>query len=264
VNENKFDPKQIGKLTSDIDELASRVRTFINQNCKPWLRKSGGRIVYRGMQHNTSTAFTRAIRTDRVPMDSSPMMHEVMNFMIQRVGGTANRSNSAFVINDYSSAWNYGGNVYVAMPVGEFTYTWSPQWGDWMSDFKDNEAWEDVIDFEKISQTLSPQRWEQMYQEYKRDPDRDHFGVKLSKSDFIEDTTIEMLYKMVDRGSAQEIIQHIDVEKVKQHINVDTGLPEAIRSTNEIMIHCEKMLYIDEDFLQQVSEEYYDNWIKAK
>lgn len=263
ITNSKFDPKQIGKPTSDIDEIASRVRTFINQNCKPWLKKSGGRIVYRGMAHESPTAFTRAVRSRRKPKDSSPTLHKMMNMMIQQVGGVANRSNSAFVTANYGEASAYG-NAYIAIPVGEFRYTWSPEWQDWQVAFDEDYAMEDVIDLKKIRQKLTPQQWAVKYQQYKNDPDSFHHIFANSKSEFVEDTVQVMYYRMLRDSSPQTISQYIDPRKVKQFIVADKRLHEAIDSKHEIMIHCEKMLYIDEDFLQQVSEEYYDNWIKAK
>ena len=259
VAENRFDPKYIGRPTDDMEELAARVKTYIDKNCQPWLRKSGGRIVYRGMGVLSLTAFTRAVRSRRKPVDSGATTHRLMNMMIQQVGGVANRSNSAFVTSDYHEAGSYG-SAYIAMPVGNFNYTWSPVWTDWQQAFDEDDAWEDIIDYKKLRKLFTPQQWAQQHREY-----LDRFRwAEYNKREFVQDATHRMFHEILNTSSPTTTIQYIDPGQVKKLIVVDKNLSQAIEHKCEIMIHCEKMLYIDEDFLQQVSEEYYDNWIKTR
>lgn len=153
---------------------------FIKQNAQPWLSQTdqGYLIVYRGLKSqlsmyggplpwDRSVAFVKSIRGDRRTLNTSQASHAAFNAMIDSVGGLADRSNSAFVSSDRNVAEFYG-RVYVFMPLGDFHYTWSPEYADWYQEFRpkyikalhrDNSSTQDTsknqyYDPEKVSEVI--------------------------------------------------------------------------------------------------------------
>lgn len=122
----------------DFPALAKQTVKYIKDNAEPWLAasKNGQLVVYRGVENSPqqALAWTKPVRQDRRPKDSSQTLHDRFNAIIAAAGGTANRSNAAFVTSSFTGASHYG-SVYVYIPLGDFTYTWSPFYTDWTEDF---------------------------------------------------------------------------------------------------------------------------------
>lgn len=115
--------------------LAEHTVAQLKQRCAPWMRDSSSLNKYvflRGYGDAKGFAFERATRTDRNPRDSSREMHNGMNAEIEAAGLTANRSNSVFVTSDGEAAESYSttGATYIVVPVGDYSYTWSPDVAD--------------------------------------------------------------------------------------------------------------------------------------
>lgn len=118
--------------------IANKIKT----ECGPWLSESqNGRLIfYRGtktIKQFSKHAFTTDVVQNREPRDSSPSATEAFNDAISLAGGVANRVNSVFMSSDYSTAMSYVNNssyVFVAIPIGEFHYTWSHEFLDWFTD----------------------------------------------------------------------------------------------------------------------------------
>jgi hypothetical protein len=137
--EISYKPKNV-KLSDSEDSIAA-IRKYIETNCKPWIRESGGKFVYRGINelYAHKPVFTRNIRQNRRPTDSSLELHNLFNTIIGIAGGIANRTNSMFVFGSSFQTENYGHPFYV-FPIGEFHYTWSPVWHDWYTARDDIKA----------------------------------------------------------------------------------------------------------------------------
>lgn len=117
------------------NETADKTAEFIKQNCKSWLmiaRNNVRDIVYRGFEKipNDYLTFTRAVRQDRAPRDSSVAIHDLYNRMIDLCDKHANRNNSVFCSGSHAMASQYG-TVYVIIPIGNFRYTWHLDCEDW-------------------------------------------------------------------------------------------------------------------------------------
>lgn len=128
------DPDALSHPMEALTDLAK----FIKHNCSQWMKQSGGTPVYRGYTNRRQGGYKwrpqdsimiAPVRGDRKPMDSSPKFHDYMNAEIQKLGLVANRSNSAFVTGDRHVAENFG-DLYIAIPIGDFKYTWSPEIDD--------------------------------------------------------------------------------------------------------------------------------------
>jgi hypothetical protein len=220
--ENTYEPNRIDYESSD--DLLDKVVGYIEDNCRPWLEAAEGRVVYRGVKH-AGLAFTRKVRQDRIPHDSSEEMHDLFNGLISLVGGVANRTNSAFTTAVEEEAMTYG-DAYVAIPVGPFNYTWSPSWSDWFTDLVSNDEGTGLL----VAML---------------DYDR-----KQELANTHIDTYDEVSFKTIINPA------NYDPEKVQRHIYADRRLKDAIDSGHEIMIACDTMLYIDSDFYRSRVRKY--------
>jgi hypothetical protein len=160
LSEGKYDAKDFfGTGQADakkiVLEKANQLVAYIKQNCKPWLveSKKGLNYVYRGFSGNPrNLAFLKDVRQNRRPRDSGRKQHEVMDFMITACGKVANRSNSIFTTSDISTATEYG-TAYVAIPVGNFHYTWHVDLDDWHG----HAVWEDASYLRRIVEPAAVQ-----------------------------------------------------------------------------------------------------------
>lgn len=138
-SEAKYSPKALGDIDMQKILLAQgkKIADYIKTNCKPWLSQTNnGRLyVYRGFSNESSLpmpAFTKAVRPDRVPRDSSKDWHMNIDYAIRIAGKKANRSNSLFTTGDEDQASEYGA-VFVVLPIGAFNYTWHTDISDWVN-----------------------------------------------------------------------------------------------------------------------------------
>lgn len=117
---------------------------FLRKDAAPWFKAIGNpkKKVYRGTSSlPTGTEFAvKAIRKDRKPRDVSRKWTQLLNARIAKIGGIANRTNSAFVTSSWHQAAVYG-SPFVFVPLGEFHYTWSPEWHDWAGIASFELAW---------------------------------------------------------------------------------------------------------------------------
>lgn len=126
------------QLRHDLSDLA----TYIVSACQPYLKEVGisglEHPLWRGVRpsdipHDDQFWFRGVTRTDRKPVDTAPDVHGIYNFIIEKKGLVANRSNSLFTTGNISRAGNYG-IAHAIVPIGAFNYTWSAEFVDWFSD----------------------------------------------------------------------------------------------------------------------------------
>jgi hypothetical protein len=190
LNEISYKPSAL----PDDQRSIKALKEYIEANCGPWLKASKGHYVYRGINRDYASlkVFTRNIRTNRHPVDSTKGQQEFFNEVISIAGGTANRSNSMFVYGNVLSVLHYGKSHY-AFPIGDFEYTWAPKWRDWYND---------RVKF------------------FKAYGDLNNTDISIEERNAI-------------------------VEKIKRDIYVNRGLVRAITSGKEIMVLCEKALFVN-------------------
>lgn len=125
------DPTLLGYPDDAMEELAE----FIKRECSQWMNQVGDAAVYRGhgvkqrVDTITDLVHILTVRSDRRPRDSTVENHDSMNAEIAERGLTANRNNSVFVTGALRIANKYG-NLYIAIPIGDFQFTWSPNVAD--------------------------------------------------------------------------------------------------------------------------------------
>lgn len=124
--------------------LANKTLLYIKDNCSPWLNqtKNGKYVVFRGDQfvYSGNAVALKKVRPNRRPSDTNLESHKVMVNLINKLGLTANRHNSAFVTSNFEEALAYGNYGYVTMPVGEFNYTWNPKISDFFVEIIDGDS----------------------------------------------------------------------------------------------------------------------------
>lgn len=234
--ENAYQPKVLvtypdpnsmesDELRTYLTKKAEGVAQYIQQNCNPWLVEAGDSVVYRGTDSfpDMAVAIIKKVRKNRKPVDSSETFTQIYQMLINMAGGTANRTNSMFVSGDQYQAKEYG-TPHVVFPIGDFHYTWSPEFGDWYSRIEDSgEPIGAVMDL------LSPQGI-QDWKNFQDDGDT-----------FIEDQ-VEIMSNP----------QSYDENSVRKLILADRGLTDAIRQEVEIMISCDSAIYLDMAFYQNL------------
>lgn len=142
-----YAPREI--VTIDYLAVGKKIAAFIKKNCNPWLAttNNGKQKVYRGITTSgtgNSLAFLKTVRTDRTPKDTSARSTAMFNAAIAAVGGLANRTNSVFVSSLAYTAAEYG-DVWIYMPVGDFHYTFSPEWADWTHDVQPGSDFTELL-----------------------------------------------------------------------------------------------------------------------
>lgn len=119
----------------------AKVQKLIETHSSKWMSQLGGTMssdmFFRGLGSMTAqeavqyAVFSQSVRTDR----TEPSDERLHQFLIQQINkcsdgkAVANRHNSAYVTANYMTARGYG-IYYVAMPMGDFHYTWHTKYRD--------------------------------------------------------------------------------------------------------------------------------------
>jgi len=240
---------------------------LIKEKCSPWLNATdyGEQTFYRGIQFNPkANVLIRPVRTDRKPLDTEPKFHDIANALIAAAGGTANRSNSIFITSSLGMASSYGMYTVVILPVGDFNYTWSPQWQDWygalgLPSFMKTAAVFLKDNIKRKHLSIDP-ALEYEYQKKVKDA-KNQLDSLQDKSDFRWANSLADYKELTsDYGKAQYFARHIDdrpdislltnpsnydSQQVKNIITVDAGLHRASMNGAEVMVRCSEAMHID-------------------
>lgn len=205
------------------DVALTELYNFIDKKCQPWIEATRlADPIYRGITGVMSEtgAFVQNVRTNRQPKDSTPALHDAFNILLNHVGSYANRTNSLFVSGSFEAAKEFG-KVYIVMPVGKFSFTWSPYYDDWTRQFN----------FSEIHNLLKPDAFpkEAMYNvQIHRDTLHPKFNEVISNKENFRD------------------------DEPEGTILVDRDLQRAISSGHEILLRCKSALFIDPEVYQKL------------
>jgi hypothetical protein len=97
-----------------------KVFTIILQYCKPIL-SSDSKLLLRGIKHESSSVLRKTTRTDRKPLDTSPLMQRFIDDAFERRFNKRLRSTTVFSSLEDMQAMSYG-VPYILIPVGKTTY----------------------------------------------------------------------------------------------------------------------------------------------
>lgn len=197
--------------------------TYIKENCQPWLQQTNnGKLkVYRGTKRgNGKDPFIHPIRDDRVPSTSSKEYTEFFNYLIDIVDpqNLAPRRHNAAFVNSREEVADAYGKSYVFIPIGNFSFVWSPILFDWY-DMEDCGNVEFILKSDVIAKLL-----------YK-----DNTGTELER---------------FAHGHCP-LPKWVNKNKVKKNI-LTKNLPAAIESGHEIMIKAKAGLYIPPSLYEKI------------
>lgn len=88
-----------------------------------------------GFAGKTFTVFKKTVRKERKPMDTIPALHKIIDDWFEDNMGIRARSEAMFCFGEAArnTAYEYG-NLCVVLPIGKFTYVWSPKVPDLYND----------------------------------------------------------------------------------------------------------------------------------
>ena len=225
--EDQYEPVAIDGGQFDI---VHKTLLYMRTHCQPWLNAVGlDKVAYRGTNTN-NLVFVRAVRNDRAPRDSTQPIHELFNKLIAMAGGVANRSNSAFLTSNRTSA-NIYGVPKVAIPAGEFNYTWSPKWSDWYVDLVGTNL--------AFGQLMYSDVKKEFLKRYREEMDPLSFTSPPLEA---RKAFNNILYD----------INNYDPLAVQHTILADRNLKEAIDTGYELMVKCDAILYIEPEFYRDI------------
>lgn len=103
----------------------------IKRDCQPYLKQNKNamisRSLYRGVKTGMDDPLTiqKSVRLDdRRSSDSDARVHDFFNKYFTEIYGAPFR-NAMFASGSPGAASDYGDNVYIVFPIGEFQYLWS-------------------------------------------------------------------------------------------------------------------------------------------
>lgn len=205
---------------SDIEDVVN----FLNENCKPfmrdWTRLKGDerhpKGLFRGIRGNLFIVDKKQ-RKNRSPRDTPASTHELLDELFEKKFGIPLRSQSVFCIGSVNETEDYGDNVYLIIPVGNFEIYWSSEIGDLYADIIDGGPYENIDDPDTWT-------WNDEWTDYLNELDPEYNDM-----DYEYETWLE---KRTEQWKDEAFDYYSDV--VKKYKKGD--LKNAISSGNEIML----------------------------
>ena len=110
----------------------SKIMNDLFDNCYPFIKELVGnhfsefdKFLYSG-RSNKPKFYRAKIRTNRRPLDTHPIIHDMIDKVLYEKFGFHARSNALFCTGNAQKAYGYG-IVYCIFPVGKYKYIWSPK-----------------------------------------------------------------------------------------------------------------------------------------
>lgn len=139
---------KIKTLFESSSPLTKSIVEKIIKDCKPFIDEVidiDENRLYRGLQLGSfkrrseevaEDVYKAKVRIGRVPLNTPKYIHEFMDEWMATELGVRFRSESIFCAGDRTTVLSYG-NPYVILPIGKFSYAWSPFIGDVFSDVEE-------------------------------------------------------------------------------------------------------------------------------
>lgn len=130
------------------EPLSKAVAQKIIDDCKPFIHEVidlDENRLYRGLKMESfarrsdevaEDIFKAKVRKDRVPLNTPSFIHTFMDEWMEKELGRKFRTQSIFCAADRKTVLSFG-KPYVIMPVGNFSYAWSPFIEDVFSDVEE-------------------------------------------------------------------------------------------------------------------------------
>lgn len=153
----------VEKYSTDLEEIVD----LIQQDCQPFLREAGDYALFRGFRgrrgltddhghHIGPIYWLKATpRTDRRPLDSYKLAHDLMDDWFEKNYGVRARSEGVFCAPRQAQAASYGRAFYV-FPIGNFKVLWASHDVAGTSGVKDTASLSDSI--YRFAETVEPDK----------------------------------------------------------------------------------------------------------
>lgn len=231
----------------EVDEKYSILRHRIMKECSSFLEvcKRDVFVPYRGTNKILPDGYGYfRTRTDRSPTDTPVAVHDSFVEAFDKAGFKANRHNSIFVSGSISEAYNYG-KARRVLPVGKFSFTWSPEVYDLTREFRK------LISYGVVKQVFA----DDVYY----DADKITYGHHIPDAKDFVDGKLKMSDYYAKYGDDKFLPTKLPytldgdglVGWVKENYQ-DHDWESAIISGNEIMIACEGYWMLENEILQSL------------
>lgn len=128
---------KFGEYITEVSKLKLKeygVIKAISIKCKPFIKEfknSGCKdVLWRGTQKDTNkTVVEVRPRTDRMPKDMPPEIHNEFDYRFRKKFGWYVRGEGVFTVSKRSTAESYGTGM-IFLPVGEYEYVYNPEIDD--------------------------------------------------------------------------------------------------------------------------------------
>lgn len=184
---------------------------------------------------------------DRRPRDTRYTRHNAFQTVMRKAGAKADRENSRFAVGSRGIAEQYG-SAMVMIPLGNFSYTWSPSFADWTRDF-----WWKIIRDIMIDGFATDARLTAYVKERAKQIEQNSSLVVTPQ--IWQDTVRVIAADWNEEPQDQEMRQHalergLTPQWLKQHIMVDRGIDQlfAQHPKTELMIRADEYLLLSPVF----------------
>lgn len=127
---------QLMKLKQYLTEAPTpeaEIESKLLNDCMPFINEyratNSENMFLRGANKTPTTIDKLTIRKNRLPKDTIPDVHDLMNKIFKKEFGIKLRSESLFVTSDAKDADRFG-NVSIVVPIGKYDIYWSPKVDD--------------------------------------------------------------------------------------------------------------------------------------
>ena len=182
---------------------------LIVPNCSEILNmyKVSDELFYRGIR-SYIPIFRGSSRINRKPLDSFQSLSDLYDISLKECGITALRSNSTFIINNYSQSFNYG-TPFIIFPIDGFEYTFTNFNDLTLTRLNFREEWANLYVFHTIQQAwenANPNKF--LYEDWTCD---------LIRKQVTLDTVIQKINIILNTTIKPEDL--VDLEKFKRYFN---------------------------------------------
>lgn len=193
---------------------------FIRENCQPFLKLKPNPLknaLLRGIRGASYYPSVVDVLQNREPVDISINVQYGIDDELKKRGFVARRGNSIYCTGDYSIATGYGA-VYMVFPIGDFSFTWSKA----------------VLDLVRLQDDILTK-----------------YGLttKTGKTFDLGRVPNKKL------ANSEGVVGNFD--KIVDDLEYQTSdFDAAIQSGHEILINCQKVLYVpymDSDYRREIA-----------
>lgn len=243
--ELKSEP-ELNEPENFLEFIKTHASEYIRQNPK-WMDEP----LYRGLHEIEDDSFILPNIENRKPKNTNPVLNNLIDESMKRLGFKATRSNSIFATSAKSQATNYGRRTYSVIPLGSFDFTWSDKVFD-LFIYVDLLYKEGYVEFDEtqnikfmVGRTFAKKYNIEQTDNYTLSEILNLNGpenYKKMKSDFYYYLTPKNMEYMIELGYTFKDIK-ID-EFFKKYEFKNSNLSSAINSQNEILIRANSYLYV--------------------